>query len=370
MAATRRSPYPRSPAVTRRRPAPSPRRNAVVGAGLAGLACARTLLQAGHDVAVFETAPQPGGRMAAQDSPFGSFDSGAQYFTVRDPRFARALEITAPGLARRWSANAVRVLDERGRVIEAALPTREAHWVATPTMAALPRHWAEPLRAAGRLHLDTHVLRLARDTLDGTRWQLHTEGGADDHAVHAGFDHVLLALPAPSLRHMLSISEQTEPLAEALAGVDIAPCWTLMLAFPHAAQPGLHTLGPQWNAARSTHHRIAWLARESSKPRRGPIERWTAQASAAWSREHENDDAPRATAKLLKAFAEVTGIRATPTHAEALLWRQARTLQPLGRPFVWDAALGIGLCGDWCLGHRVEDAFISGLELALAVAAR
>ena len=246
----------------------------------------------------------------------------------------------------------------------------ELAWVATPTMAALPRHWAEPLRAAGRLHLDTHVLRLARDTLDGTRWQLHAEGGADDHAVHAGFDQVLLALPAPILRHMLSISEQTEPLAEALAGVDIAPCWTLMLAFPHAAQPGLHTLGPQWNAARSTHHRIAWLARESSKPRRGPIERWTAQASAAWSREHENDDTPRATAKLLKAFAEVTGIRATPAHAEALLWRQAKTLQPLGRPFVWDAALGVGLCGDWCLGHRVEDAFVSGLELALTVAAR
>jgi predicted NAD/FAD-dependent oxidoreductase len=28
--------------------------------------------------------------------------------------------------------------------------------------------------------------------------------------------------------------------------------------------------------------------------------------------------------------------------------------------------MGIGVCGDWCLGHRVEDAFISGLELALA----
>jgi predicted NAD/FAD-dependent oxidoreductase len=33
---------------------------------------------------------------------------------------------------------------------------------------------------------------------------------------------------------------------------------------------------------------------------------------------------------------------------------------------LFDPALGIGLCGDWCLGHRVEDAFVSGLELALA----
>ncbi|WP_313759467.1 FAD-dependent oxidoreductase, partial [Diaphorobacter nitroreducens] len=38
------------------------RRFAVVGAGMAGVACARTLAQAGHMVTVFEKAPQPGGR--------------------------------------------------------------------------------------------------------------------------------------------------------------------------------------------------------------------------------------------------------------------------------------------------------------------
>ena len=53
----------------------------------------------------------------------------------------------------------------------------------------------------------------------------------------------------------------------------VAPCWTLMVAFPQAMQPNFTTLGPQWNAARSTHHRVAWLARESSKPGRGAVER-------------------------------------------------------------------------------------------------
>ena len=72
-------------------------------------------------------------------------------------------------------------------------------------------------------------------------------------------------------------------------------------------------------------------------------------------------------AKLQKAFAEVTGIRAAPSHAQARLWPHARTVQALGQPFVWDAALGLGLCGDWCLGQRVEDAFVSGMELELAI---
>ena len=347
--------------MSRHRP-PSTRsqRIAVIGAGIAGLACARTLAQAGHNVTLLEAGPAPGGRMATCDSPFGGFDCGAQYFTVRDARLTQVLDATASGLARRWSASAVRVLDERGRLIEAAPPTGEAHWVAAPAMAALPQRWAEPLAAAGRLLLNTRVQRLQRV---GPHWQLHTD--AAPAPVEA--DAVICALPAPTARNLLFQSEQAGALAAALAPVDMAPCWTLMLAFPQAAQPGLYTLGPQWNAARSTHHRIAWLARESSKPQRGGIERWTVQASSDWSREHVQDDAERAGAKLQKAFAEITGIRATPGHVQARLWPHARTLTPLGQPFVWDAALGLGLCGDWCLGQRVEDAFVSGLELALAI---
>ena len=141
-----------------------------------------------------------------------------------------------------------------------------------------------------------------------------------------------------------------------------------MLAFPQAVQPGLLSLGPQWNAARSTHHRIAWLARESSKPGRGSIERWTVQASAQWSQDHVQDDASRIEAKLLKAFAEVTGIHAQPAHVDTKRWLHAQTIVPLGQSHLWDAKAGLGLCGDWCLGHRVEDAFISGLEMALKIA--
>ncbi len=347
--------------MNRHRPTtPQPRRIAIIGAGVAGLACARTLVQAGRDVVVLEASAQPGGRMATCESPFGGFDCGVQYFTVRDARLARALELTAPQLARRWSASAVRVLDQHGRQIEAAPPPTEGHWVAAPTMDALPHHWARPLLDAGRLLLDTRVQRLQRA---GQGWQVHIAGGA----VTVEADAVICALPSPTARTLLLQSEQATALAGTLEQVEMAPCWTLMLAFPQAAQPGLYTLGPQWNAARSTHHRIAWLARESSKPQRGGIERWTVQASSDWSREHAGDAAERAGAKLQKAFAEITGIRATPGHAQARLWRHARTLAPLGQPFVWDAALSLGLCGDWCLGQRVEDAFVSGLELALAI---
>ncbi|WP_422584389.1 NAD(P)/FAD-dependent oxidoreductase [Polaromonas sp.] len=342
----------------------APRHMAVVGAGIAGITCARTLLQAGHRVTVFEKSKEVGGRMATRDTEFGAFDPGTQYFTVRDERFEEALA-TASGLVRPWSANTVRVLDDLGRVVAASLPPKEAHWVAKPGMNALVRQWAQPLADADQMVMETRVVYIEEDKLDPKRWQLQTDGpGA---GVHSGFDAVVLAIPAPQAHALLSDSEQAASLVVELAGVNVAPCWTLMVAFPQAQQPTLASLGPQWNVARSTHHRIAWLARESSKPGRGPIERWTIQASPAWSQRHLEDDAERVKAKLLKAFTEVTGIRAEPPYASVHRWRYAQTTRPLGKTHAWDAAARIGACGDWCLGHRVEDGFVSGLEMAHAI---
>lgn len=342
----------------------SARHFAVIGAGIAGIACARTLVQAGHRVTVFEKSHGAGGRMSTRNTSFGSFDHGAQYFTARDARFETALA-TVPALVRPWSANTVRILDERGRVVASSLPPKEAHWVATPGMNALVRHWAGPLADAGLLHLETTVVRIEADKLVPKRWQLQTEGPGATRRVHSGFDAVLMGIPSVQASALLQSSRLATPMVNAINKVSVAPCWTLMLAFPQASQPGLPHLGPHWNAARSTHHRMAWLARESSKPGRSALERWTVQASPDWSQRHLEDDHERVKAKLLKAFAEVTGIRAEPHYAEVHRWRYAQTTTPLGKSHLWDARSGLGACGDWCLGHRVEDGFLSGLELAL-----
>ncbi len=352
---------------------PSQRHVAVIGAGMAGVACARTLLQAGHRVTLIEISRGFGGRMATRRTEFGGFDHGAQYFTVRDSRFARAL-LTAQDLLKPWSVSTVRVLDEFGQVLESAPVPTEPHFVAVPGMSSLVHHWAQPLVAPERFGdlparclLNTRVSRIERDALDPGKWQLRVLAGEDGQQVLGGFDQVALAIPHQQAADLLQTSGLGADWRAMLAGVEVAPCWTLMVAYPNAMQPGLGTLGPQWNAARSTHHRISWLARENSKPARERVERWTVQASPAWSLRHLDDDEERVKAKLLKGFAEVTGIRATPSHAVAHRWRFAQTQRALGQDFLYDKAQGIGLCGDWCLGHRAEDAFVSGLELALAM---
>ncbi len=69
-----------------------PLKVAVVGAGLSGLVCARVLADHGHEVRVFDKGRGPGGRMSTRRAGPWRFDHGAQYFTVRDSRFARWVE--------------------------------------------------------------------------------------------------------------------------------------------------------------------------------------------------------------------------------------------------------------------------------------
>lgn len=377
---TKPSPRQRSTRLPRSQSAPVAIRQphvAVVGAGMAGVACARTLVQAGCRVTLIEKSRGFGGRMATRRTEFGSFDHGAQYFTARDSRFARVL-LDAQDIVRPWSVSTVRILDALGHVLASAPPPKEPHYVAKPGMSSLVGYWAEPLAEperfgglAARTLLQHRVVRIERDALDKTRWQLRTDDlsvpGETGQEVLGGFDQVVLAMPHPQAADLLKASDLAPALQSRLEKVSVAPCWTLMVAFPNASQPGMSSFGPHWNAARSTHHRISWLAREGSKPGRSSIERWTIHASPDWSTRHLEDSDERIQAKLLKAFAEVTGIRATPSHAVVHRWRYAQTQTPLGQSHLYDAGLGLGVCGDWCLGHRVEDAFVSGLELALAM---
>ena len=129
-----------------------------------------------------------------------------------------------------------------------------------------------------------------------------------------------------------------------------------MLAFPEpSAVPDLMRPGGA----------LSSVTRDSSRPSRvGTPECWVAHAAPGWSREHLEDDPASAQAALLQGFVEATGIRQAPAYAAVHRWRHALADAPLGVPALWDADAGLGVCGDWCLGARVEDAFTSGRALA------
>lgn len=106
---------------------------------------------------------------------------------------------------------------------------------------------------------------------------------------------------------------------------------------------------------------LRWIARNSSKPARVGEETWLLHAHADWSETHIEDTADSVAAVLLAAFAE---LGAPPPQAwTAHRWRYADTEPALELGCLWDADAGLGLCGDWLNGGKVQGAWLSGKTL-------
>jgi predicted NAD/FAD-dependent oxidoreductase len=89
------------------------------------------------------------------------------------------------------------------------------------------------------------------------------------------------------------------------------------------------------------------------------------QATKSWSVGHLEETAETVGQQLQKRFDQLVSSDGSSEILFSHRWRYAFTGSALNRPCLWDAGLSLGVCGDWCLGRRVEDAWQSGADLAL-----
>ncbi|MGD1924454.1 MAG: NAD(P)/FAD-dependent oxidoreductase [Paracoccaceae bacterium] len=297
----------------------------IIGAGMAGVACARTLADAGLVPMVIDKGRSPGGRMSTRRTDGFTFDHGAQYFTARSDAFRAVVEDAL-------DAGAVAVWDDGSGA-------DEPHYIGLPSMSAPVKHMANGLDI--RCGIEVRAVRS-----DGTGWVLEHDGGS------LGADVVILTAPVPQTKNLLGAHGFADPLDQ----VHMAPCWALMLGFEASVDPG-------WTARR-TDSDLAWIARNGTKPGRAG-ESWVVHASPAWSAAHLELDKPEAADRLFAMLQTDLGPLPAPSYIAAHRWRYAMVTTPLGRSFLNKGTLYAG--GDWALGPRVECAFESGQAIANAV---
>lgn len=326
------------------------KRVAIVGAGMSGLACARELVQQGHEVILFEKSRGPGGRMPTRwlnreiDPPLG-FDHGTQYFQASSPAFVRLVQAAQEaGAVAPWT----------GRVVDLAYGVSSAHagnttrWVGTPGMASLGRFMSQGLD----LRLQCRVAGIVRQN---QHYQLTLHLADGSVRVESGFDAVVCAVPAEQVVPLFADINPT--LAGQAAGVKSNVTWSVMLT-PREA------IKVEFDGAFVVDSPLGWICRDSSKPGRAMGDRWMLQATADWSRLHQDYTAEEAGKTLLDVFCNVTGqLVEEPLALTAHRWLYSLPSNPLGLPCYFDEANLLGACGDWLTGARVEDAFLSGHTL-------
>ena len=305
-------------------------RIAVIGAGMAGLACASRLESAGLSVVVLDKGRTIGGRLATRASGGFAFDHGAPALEAERAPFQSFL----------------RDLGEAGAVVEAGAFGFPARFIGVPSMNQLLAPIAAPLD----IRQNAEVIGLVEGA-DG--WTIAIR----DREPLIGFDVVVLAIPAPQAAHLLG--DVAADLVGELGAVAYRPVMSAMvaLAAPLALETPVTAFcdGP-----------VASAIRNDVRPERpAHAEQWVLHAGPDWSRANVDTERDDIADRLFAGFGQA--LRRDDLEATLLRghrWRYALVERPLGSPCVYDPVRRIGLAGDYCRGPSAEHAFESGIVLA------
>lgn len=305
----------------------------IVGAGLSGLLAARELTLHGHTVLVLDKGKGVGGRLATRRIGEAVFDHGAQFFTVRDPRFQ---EIVDGWLA----AGAVRVWCHGFGAEQDGFP----RYVGGAGMTSIAKHLATGL--------DVRTSSLVFSVLpsDNGGWTTTLDTGESFDS-----DAVVLTAPIPQSFGFAFTAGVEFP--EELRSIDYDRTLGLLVALdgpPAIPAPG---------ALQNPDDVFSFVGDNHAKGI-SPVHAVTFHANPTWSSEHW-DTPPAEAEELLRAAARPHLGAATITASNFKRWRFA-TPQRNWPERTWsNESRTMIVAGDAFAGPRVEGAALSGLDAAM-----
>lgn len=307
---------------------------AIIGAGMAGLTVARRLQANGAEVTVFDKSKGTGGRLSSRSFEGGWIDHGAPYFPVDSPEFHDFLtKYLSAETLQRWQPPVSGALRE----------DEKAHFIGVPRNSAITRALLGDLC----FQPSTRIARLERGP-DG--WQLFNDG----ESLLGVWPQVVIAVPAPQA---LALLQGQPSLAEVIAPVKMEPCWV-------AAVRTKTKLTAQADISVYQDTVVRRVTHNSAKTGRLNTDVYLVQATKSWSVAHLEESAANIGPQLQKRFDQLVASDATSELLFTHRWRYAFTETVLGQPFLWDDISKLGVCGDWCLGRKLEDAWQSGTQMA------
>lgn len=304
----------------------------IVGAGIAGLSAASRFQEAGLKVKLVDKGRGIGGRMATRRFGGGVFDHGAQFFTVRDSRFAERVSAwRKQGLVHVWDEGAERIQDR---------------FAGSSGMTAVPKDMA----VDHDIDLGVRIVTLEK-TASG--WKAEAESGQVYHAAA-----LLLTPPVPQSLALIETAalQLDETLKRKLKEKEYDPCLVTLALYDKATRippPGYLEFdeGP-----------VRFLADNQQKgiSARSAV---TIHAAPGFSREHYDASDDWVAEQLLSACAQWL-----PEHAadvQVKRWRYSKPIVIHDEPFaVASEDPFLILAGDAFVGPRVESAALSGRAAA------
>jgi renalase len=316
----------------------------VVGAGISGLLVASSLQREGWDVTVLDESQGVGGRMATRRVGEGTFDHGAQFFTVRSERFGDLVEgWLEADVAAEWTRG---FADAEGRPHEDGHP----RYRGAEGMTSIPKYISRDL--------DVRTAeRVVRVDGDDTGWAVRCGSG-----LRVAGDALVLAIPGPQALELASSESYRLPdeARSQLEAISYDPCLALMVVLdgpsPVPEPGGMQIKGEP----------LDWIG-DNRRKGISEVSAVTVHAGPEWSRSHFDDD----ETQIIDAMISLAGDRLGTDLASAVVaaslarWRYSWVTEPHPEPcLVGSDDPPLLFCGDAFGQPKVEGATLSGLATA------
>ena len=329
----------------------------VIGAGIAGLSCARRLIAKGHTVTVVDKGRGVGGRLATRRLGTASFDTGAQFISAREPAFAT--ELNAAG-AIVW-CHGFPVLGKD------TAPDGHPRFCMPGGMNRLAKYLAEGLVVRDQLTVTGMVVTDGRWHVTCTPGDLVKPGSiATGPALTLTGDAVVLTAPAPQAALLLTSFGIAVP--EVVQTIRYDPCLCLLFDYPSA---DLALLPKPGGIQVTDDAAIGWISSQRAKGLTTAEvgDGITVHASGSWSAAHfalSDDDILTTLRPLAEVVLRRAGITAIAETCQLKKWKFSLPTVTIAESYVRvPAAAPLLLAGD-SFGNRprVEGAWLSGRAAA------
>jgi predicted NAD/FAD-dependent oxidoreductase len=326
----------------------------IIGAGLSGLLAAVQLQGSGKQVTLIDKGATTGGRLATRAIGPGFADTGAQFFTVREPIFQHYVEQwQRTGLVYVWSTGW-----SDGSLLGGGTHDGYPRYAVHGGMNALANHLTQQLIDQGAtIHTGQRISAVNQEA-DG--WVATDEAGNVYKA-----DTLVLTPPVPQSLALLAAGQVTLTNDDraALERIAYAPClcgifWLegeIVLPDPGAIQrPGTD---------------LTWVADNQRKGISPAATVITIHAGPTYSRDHDNTPDEELLATFQASLQPFIPNKVVVHAAQIKRWRYA--LPTVTHPARYLQAAGVPplyFGGDAFGGPRVEGAALSGVAIGRALA--
>ncbi len=313
---------------------------AIIGAGLSGLSLAKRLVDNHFDVKIFEKSRGCGGRMSSKRTDVGYFDHGAQYFSAQSEMFQKFIKpYVDDGTLIHWKPKFGH-MDKAG-----AFTTKEMNYPIYIPKGRMT-HWAKAMAEEFEIEYGVEIAHCSKNARGSCLFDQNRNNLGD-------YDLVVSTAPAPQTEKILNI--------ELPNVVQMVGCYALMLRCNNS-------ISIPFDIIRFEDDMLDIMSLQSAR-RDGDIKDQAmnilVQTTNMWAEQHLEEDQSDIAKRMTAHFAEKLSIPIDKLEIIRLhRWLYASTPTPLaGLDYIFEPNAAMAACGDWCVGSKVEAAFLSAAAL-------